>query len=1207
MAQAQPALDAALAALNSIAPKDIVSLKALRSPPDVIKRIFDCVLLLRHYPVNPVSWHEVKGSKVILGSYEEAVRMMGDLNFLQALLSFPKEAINDETVELLQPYFQAADFNYESARKASGNVAGLCNWAASMCTYHEVAKAVEPKIAALRLAERELATAEEEQAEAEAELAKVQASFDSLQARLQEAMDAKKALEDDAASTRKKMENATKLLGALGGEGERWREQATALATSEQCLLGDCIVMSVFLSYGGAFNRSYREHMILNETTELCSKYGLSVTNGLDPATFLVGDEEIACWAEEGLPGDPLSLQNGILVTRATKYPLLIDPQGQGRAWLAKHEGPHGLVVTNFKEDQFRAHLESCLIHGRPLLIENVDEDLDPMLEPVLNKNYVQRGDDLMVTLGDQEVQVAPGFKLYLASRLSNPSFSPDVQSKVCMIDFTVTTTGLEDQLLGVLVLMEKEQLEHRRRQLVSEIISSRAKISKLESDLLMRLSSSSGNLLEDTGLIDMLSVTKQTALEVTAKLTTAASARKEINEACEEYRPAAHRATLLYFLMSEFSRVNCMYQTSLEQFIGLYESSIECTAVRTANMTEAPIVERVTTIIKHFTRSVFEFVQRGLYEKHKSVFALMLALRVAVSEGYIQETEMETYFKLGTISEATSRSVKRKPKEWVSPVAWNNILLLSTSIPKPFASLPDLIVADEAGWKAWNDGEAPETMSPPTQATQCPSSITSAFYKTCLVRAFREDRALAASQQFVLEVLKDQAFVEPSKPELEDVFVSTNPLCPIICLLSPGADPTKSIEEMAKKRRMKCASVSMGQGQEVVARKLVANAAREGHWVLIQNAHLSVPYLSELEKFLGDAKTNEPHSAFRLWITTEPESSFPLGILYASIKLTNEAPSGMRASLRSISYELISQDNLEAVPSKEWRQLLFVLCYMHSVVQERRRFGPIGWNIPYEFNASDLVTSIQFAQNHMMEMHLKRLVQPDWPTLRYMISTIIYGGRITDEQDRALMDAIVDYYLNESIFVSPQNQTSDKKPRPSNLMTGFHMPGAKPGATMSCMEDCPPLSIPLIVVFIFADAQGIQEFRGAIDKLLTDEGPETFGLHTNADLTYRSLKMKEIMSIIQLATKGSRLAGISGLTREASLDGLAKSYLEKLPPMFEPEVTRKALNKLPGGYMSPLNVHLRQEIERLNRLLQLVGDALETLRLALAGSIALG
>ncbi|KIZ06069.1 Dynein gamma chain, flagellar outer arm [Monoraphidium neglectum] len=124
LAAAKPALDDALAALNSIRPSDITSLKALKSPPDIVKRIFDCVLLLRYWPINSVSWQDVKGSMVIAGSYEVAVKMMGDMTFLTALLNFPKEQINDETVELLQPYFAAPDFNYESARKASGNVAG---------------------------------------------------------------------------------------------------------------------------------------------------------------------------------------------------------------------------------------------------------------------------------------------------------------------------------------------------------------------------------------------------------------------------------------------------------------------------------------------------------------------------------------------------------------------------------------------------------------------------------------------------------------------------------------------------------------------------------------------------------------------------------------------------------------------------------------------------------------------------------------------------------------------------------------------------------------------------------------------------------------------------------------------------------------------------------------------------------------------------
>lgn len=120
LAAAKPALDAALEALNSITPKDISGLKVLKNPPDVIKRIFDCVLMLRYRPVEKISWHDFKGNMVIQGSYTEAVKMMSEMNFLSALMNFPKEQINDETVELLQPYFNAPDFNFESAKKASG-------------------------------------------------------------------------------------------------------------------------------------------------------------------------------------------------------------------------------------------------------------------------------------------------------------------------------------------------------------------------------------------------------------------------------------------------------------------------------------------------------------------------------------------------------------------------------------------------------------------------------------------------------------------------------------------------------------------------------------------------------------------------------------------------------------------------------------------------------------------------------------------------------------------------------------------------------------------------------------------------------------------------------------------------------------------------------------------------------------------------------
>eukprot|EP00983_Pelagomonas_calceolata_P097095 1158208-Pelagomonas_calceolata.AAC.15 len=126
LSQAKPALDAALSALNSISPKDITSLKALKNPPDVVKRIFDCVLLLRHWWVDKAQWQDIKGTMVLVGTYDMAVKMMSDMSFLSALMNFPKEQINDETVracwqdwlkqDLVNRTTTATECNTKSAR-----------------------------------------------------------------------------------------------------------------------------------------------------------------------------------------------------------------------------------------------------------------------------------------------------------------------------------------------------------------------------------------------------------------------------------------------------------------------------------------------------------------------------------------------------------------------------------------------------------------------------------------------------------------------------------------------------------------------------------------------------------------------------------------------------------------------------------------------------------------------------------------------------------------------------------------------------------------------------------------------------------------------------------------------------------------------------------------------------------------------------------
>ena len=327
------------------------------------------------------------------------------------------------------------------------------------------------------------------------------------------------------------------------------------------------------------------------------------------------------------MPTDELSIQNGIMTTRATRYPVLVDPQGQGLSWIKNREEVNSLVVTTLNDKNFRNHLEDCMSFGKPMLIENIEEELDPLLDPILEKRIVRKGKSAMIVLSDgKEVDFSDSFSLFCTTRLPNPHYSPELSAKTLVIDFTVTMVGLEDQLLGKLILKEKYELEQQRQALVEEVTSYKKKIKQLEDDLLFRLANSTGNLLDDVELIDVLNNTKQTAQDVNEKLAVAADTNVKITEACEEYRPVAHRATLIYFLIAEFASVNVMYQTPLKQFNELYELAID-------NSEKAAMpAKRIANIIQHMTYAIYLYIQRGLFERHKLTFALMLTNKILVS-----------------------------------------------------------------------------------------------------------------------------------------------------------------------------------------------------------------------------------------------------------------------------------------------------------------------------------------------------------------------------------------------------------------------------------------------------------------------------------------------------------------------------------------------------------------------------------------------
>ena len=91
--------------------------------------------------------------------------------------------------------------------------------------------------------------------------------------------------------------------------------------------------------------------------------------------------------------------------------------------------------------------IEKCVAGGMTLLIENLDEEIEPVLDPLLGRTLIKKGK--AIRLGDKEVEYDPTFQLYLHTKMANPHYKPELQAQLTLINFTVTRQGLEDQLLA--------------------------------------------------------------------------------------------------------------------------------------------------------------------------------------------------------------------------------------------------------------------------------------------------------------------------------------------------------------------------------------------------------------------------------------------------------------------------------------------------------------------------------------------------------------------------------------------------------------------------------------------------------------------------------------------------------------------------------------------------------------------------------------
>ncbi|XP_077133083.1 dynein axonemal heavy chain 1 isoform X2 [Ranitomeya variabilis] len=1140
--EALPALDAALASLKSLNKNDVTEVRAMQRPPVGVKLVIEAVCIMKGVRPKKVAG-EKPGSRVD-DYWEPGKGLLQDPGkFLEGLFKFDKDNIPDTVIKAIQPYIDNEEFQPEAIARVSKACTSICQWVRAMHKYHFVAKGVEPKRQALKEAQEDLAETQKILDEAKARLNEVEEGIATLQAKYRDCVSKKEELEQKCDQCEQKLIRADKLITGLADERQRWQDTVLNLEKLLVNVTGDLLLCAGFLAYLGPFTGQYRTTLFEQWTKKLRD---LEVPCTQEPSLIVtLGDPvKIRSWQIAGLPNDALSVENGVITQYSQRWSHFIDPQGQANRWIKNLEKDHGLDVVKLSDRDFLRSLENAIRFGKPFLLENVGEELDPALEPVLLKQTYKQQGSTVLRLGDAVIPYHEDFRMYITTKLPNPHYPPEICTKVTLINFTLSPSGLEDQLLGQVVAEERPDLEEAKNQLILSNAKMRQELKEIEDQILMRLSSSQGNPVDDVDLIKVLEASKVKAGEIKAKVQVAEQTERDIDITRRQYVPVAVRTQILFFCVSDLSNVDPMYQYSLEWFLGIFSAAI-------ANSERAETVEkRIDNINTFFTFSLYSNVCRSLFEKHKLMFSFLLCVRILMNEGLINMEEWRFLLSGGTAPTLADNQCA----EWLSERAWRDIQALSTL--SNFSSIKEQILLHREEYRRICDSAEPQREGLPGELDQKLDS----FQKLLILRCLRGDKLTNAMQDYVCQQL-GQRFIEPQTSDLGAVYRQSSPVTPLIFILSPGTDPAADLYKFAEEMRFskKLTAISLGQGQGPRAEAMMRNAMERGKWVFFQNCHLAPSWMPSLERLIESIDPDKVHRDFRLWLTSMPSNQFPVSILQNGSKLTIEPPRGVKANLLRTYLSLSDAELSECRKAPEFKALLLSLCLFHGSILERRKFGPLGFNIPYEFTDGDLRICIS-----QLRMFLEEYTDVPYKVLRYTAGEINYGGRVTDDWDRRCL---------------------------LNILQDFYQPPV--------LEDGHKFSESGVYGQI-SPAYDLNGYLQYIRSLPLNDMTELFGLHENANITFAQNESFSLLG--SLVTLQPRTQSTGG-SRDEMVEEIAEGILKKIPQLISvPDV----MAKYPVLYQESMNTVLVQEVIRYNRLLGTLFQTLRDLLKAMKGQVVM-
>jgi len=1151
LAEAEPAMKAASNAVDCLSKGMLTELKSLSQPPNGVELVTSAVLILIEKEYKNFKWDRAK-------------KMMANVDqFKQKLVNYRGEDMSEDDVKKLEPFLSREEFDPKLMESKSMAAANLCNWVVNIVKFNRIYVKVKPLMDSLEAARASKAAAEASLASAMAIVAAVEAKLSALGAKFQDATDEKAVVEAQAASGKARLGLAERLVGGLSSENERWGREIDHLRDASTTLIGDCMLAAGFVSYVGSFDQVNREMLWkLTWTPDLIEKM-IPLTPNVDPLAILTNDGNNAKMISEGLPADRISIENGSIITSCKRWPLLIDPQTQGIKWLRQKEENNGLEVFQLNQKGWQRKVEQAITNGRVIIIENLSEDIDATMDPVLSRAIYRKGRNLYLRFGGEEVEYDNKFQLYLQTKLSNPHYKPEIAAQCTLINFIATERGLEDQLLAKVVGAERPELEEKAQALTAAFQQYKIQLVQLEDDLLERLANAPEDILSDIPLIEGLEATKLAAKEIAAAVDEGKKTEIDINLAREIYRPVASEGAMLYFLLTKLCAIEHMYQYSLDSFVAYFYKSIS------RSVPAEKLIDRVANLRSCLRITMYTMVSRGLFVRHKLIFLAQLTFNL-MKRGDLGEDQVLNELHFQFLLRGPRRVGEENPVSWLPPSAWESCLALSDL--EEFQKLPSDLVEASPRFREWFNAITPENEKLPLDWAGLDRTP---FQKMLVVRCLRPDRVATAMTDFIRSVLPDGNNYADCDGALSSVSIldycleDSTPMVPIYFILSPGANVMGDLDNLAKKYGFvpgeSYHNVSMGQGQDVVAMRNLEMAHRQGHWVVLNNVHLMPRWLIDLEKKLDEFALEGSNKKFRLFLSSDAANSIPIGLLNRCIKITNEPPAGLKANIKR-AFASLNREQFEDFDSK-MKSILFGLCHFHAVMLERKQYGPMGFNMMYPFSIGDLRDSAVVLSNYMENSGGGKI---PWADLKYIFGEIMYGGHIVNDFDRKMCNTYLDFFMKDELLDETEMYPYNDEEKSLSFM-------------------CPAPT-------------AYDKYLEHIETQLTQDTPIAFGLHPNAEIDFRTTQSNRILVTILELQDRQASSGEGTMSPDEVAAAVTTDILDRFgEKKFDVEDIARSLEEQ-GPYQ---NVFM-QEMDVMNILLTEVMRSLKELQLGFAGELTM-